>query len=136
MHVLMYNNLTDMISLEEEVARLRKKRGLDCRCRGSCQVHLRTISEFSNHVSSKLVFNFLNFSVSLPAPLRRKRKIFDQLSVYGKRKGLGDVRSLLKIKEAQYQTPVSQLAGFVIQEVIYSMTRSHFSASFLIFSFK
>jgi hypothetical protein len=58
---------------------------------------------------------------SLPVPKKRpkKRKTFDQLSVNGRRRGLRDIRGLFKIKEVEYDAPVSRLAGFVIQQVIY-----------------
>ena len=49
--------------------------------------------------------------------VRRKRKSFDQLTVYGRRKCLRDIRGLYKIKEVQYQAPVSRMAGFLIQQV-------------------
>ena len=39
------------------------------------------------------------------------------MSVYGRRRGLKDLRGLFKIKEVQYKAPVSRLAGFVIQQV-------------------
>jgi hypothetical protein len=49
--------------------------------------------------------------------VRSKRKRFDQMSVYGRRRGLRDLRGLFKIKEVQYQVPVSRLAGFIINQV-------------------
>ena len=49
--------------------------------------------------------------------IRTKRKAFDQLSKYGKRKCLRDVRILLKKKGAEYEVPVSRLAGYVIEKV-------------------
>ena len=49
--------------------------------------------------------------------IRTKRKAFDQLSKYGKRKCLRDVRVLLKKKGAEYEVPVSKLAGYVINQV-------------------
>ena len=59
----------------------------------------------------------LLFSVPLQVPARRKRKVFDQLSKYGKRKGLRDIRGLFKLKEVQYSVSVSRMAGFVIEQV-------------------
>ena len=58
-------------------------------------------------------------SGALPVPKIRfkKRKTFDQLSVYGRRRGLRDIRGLFRIKEREYDVPVSRLAGFVIQQV-------------------
>ena len=43
--------------------------------------------------------------------VRTKRKAFGRLSATGKRKALKDVRSMFKLKEDQYETPASQLAG-------------------------
>ena len=57
--------------------------------------------------------------------VRSKRKRFDQMSVYGRRRGLRDLRGLFKIKEVQYQVPVSRLAGFIINQVgftVYTLT--------------
>ena len=60
----------------------------------------------------------ISFSGVLPVPRPRvKRKVFDQLSKYGKRKGLRDIRGLFKMKEVQYDVPVSRMAGFLIQQV-------------------
>ena len=39
------------------------------------------------------------------------------MSAEGKRRALKDVRSLFKTKEEEYKTPVSRLAGYVIQQV-------------------
>ena len=47
----------------------------------------------------------------------RKRKTFDEMTVYGRRRGIQDLKKLFKEKEEQYQAPVSRLAGFVIQQV-------------------
>jgi hypothetical protein len=35
----------------------------------------------------------------------------------GRRKGLKDIKEMLKVKEAEYEIPISRLAGFVIQQV-------------------
>ena len=51
--------------------------------------------------------------------VKTKRKAFGRLSATGKRKALKDVRSMFKLKEDQYETPTSQLAGYVIQQVHY-----------------
>ena len=57
---------------------------------------------------------------ALAVPQRRvKRKSFDQLTKYGKRKSLRDVRGLFKVKGVEYRVPVSRMAGFVIQQVIF-----------------
>ena len=48
---------------------------------------------------------------------RPKRKVFDQLTKYGKRKALRDIRGLFKLKEVEYRTPVSRMAGFLIMQV-------------------
>ena len=47
----------------------------------------------------------------------KKRKRFGQLSVNGRRRALMDIRKLFKIKEEEYSTTVSKLAGFIIKEV-------------------
>jgi hypothetical protein len=49
--------------------------------------------------------------------IRPKRKVFDQLTKYGKRKALRDIRGLFKLKEVEYRTPVSRMAGFLIIQV-------------------
>ena len=48
---------------------------------------------------------------------RAKRKTFDQLTKYGKRKSMVEVRNLLDRKQQEYRVPVSKLAGYVIQQV-------------------
>ena len=66
--------------------------------------------------TSMLYFHL--FTGALPTlHVRSKRKQFDQMSVYGRRKGLRDVRRLLKLKETQYNVPASRLTGFLIQQV-------------------
>ena len=49
--------------------------------------------------------------------IRSKRKTFDQMTKYGKRKSMVDVRALLSRKQKEYMVPVSKLAGYVIQQV-------------------
>ena len=39
------------------------------------------------------------------------------MTVNGRRRGLADIRGLFKIKEVEYNVPVSRMAGFVIQQV-------------------
>ena len=69
--------------------------------------------------------NSTHNSGALPKPVvRSKRKRFDQMSVYGRRRGLKDLRGLFKIKEVQYKAPVSRLAGFVIQQVSIKQNRA------------
>ena len=93
----------EMESLRRENLLLKKKRGLMCKCKANCLSH---------------------FPGSLPKPLvRAKRKQFDQLTVYGRRKGLRDVRGLFKIKEVQYNAPVSRMAGFLIHQEEYNRDR-------------
>ena len=48
---------------------------------------------------------------------RAKRRTFDQLTKYGKRKSMVEVRALLNRKQKEYTVPVSRLAGYVIQQV-------------------
>ena len=50
--------------------------------------------------------------------VRSKRKGFAQLSVYGRRRALKDVRGLFKKKEVEYKAKISRMAGFLIQQVI------------------
>ena len=55
---------------------------------------------------------------TLPVLKRRmKRKTFQQLSMDAKRKSVRDIRDLFGAKAAEYKTPVSTMAGFVIQQV-------------------
>ena len=49
--------------------------------------------------------------------IRSKRKAFSQLSKYGKRKCVRDIRVLLKKKGAEYEVPVTTIAGYLIQQV-------------------
>ena len=55
--------------------------------------------------------------------MRRKRKGFAHLSVYGRRKALRDVRGLFKIKEVEYKAKISRMAGFLIQQVVVTCFR-------------
>ena len=80
--------------MREEVKELRMLRGIVCGCRGDCPAH--------NIVPQK----------------RAKRKEFADLTAQAKRKSLKEIRSMFKEKEAEYHAPVSQLAGYVIQQVI------------------
>ena len=50
---------------------------------------------------------------------RAKRKAFDQLTKYGKRKCLNDIRVLFKKRQDEYNVPVSRMAGYVIQQVLF-----------------
>ena len=65
------------------------------------------------------LFYHSSLSGSLPVPKKRtkKRKAFANLSVNGRRRGLMDIRNLFKAKEADYNVPVSKMAGFIIQQV-------------------
>ena len=83
------------MNLQAENKRLRRKRGLDCGCSGRCTAH----------------------DQGLGLRIRAKRKTFDQLSKYGKRKSMVEVRALLNRKQKEYTVPVSKLAGYVIQQV-------------------
>ena len=80
--------------MREEVKELRLLRGIVCGCRGDCPEH--------NIITQK----------------RAKRKGFAELTAQGKRKTLKEIRTMFKEKEAEYHAPVSQLAGYVIQQVI------------------
>ena len=67
-------------------------RGIVCGCRGNCPEH------------------------DIVAQKRAKRKGFEELTAQAKRKTLKEIRELFKEKSVEYATPVSRLAGFVIQQ--------------------
>ena len=134
--------------MESENKVLRRKRGLACPCTegrdrsgGEADQQRKfyhsflvrksgwksqKIKKIFKSILGKYVYNrFFLFSSGpvqrkLPTLRRRpkKRKTFDQMTVYGRRRGLQDLKKLFREKEEQYQAPVSRLAGFVIQQVI------------------
>ena len=105
---------SELEPLKEENALLRKKRGLACGCNGDCIAHTEGDCSLSRLKPHQL---HILGARPRPKPVRSKRKQFDQLSVYGRRRGLRDLRGLFKIKEIQYNAPVSRLAGYIIQQV-------------------
>ena len=108
-------SLLELESLRRENGALRKKRGHHCRCRGNCTEHVRP-----GTIIVRLELCLIPSTVKGALPrltVRTKRKQFDQLSVYGKRRGLKDLRGLFKKKEAEYNAPVSRMAGFIMQQV-------------------
>ena len=56
----------------------------------------------------------------LPVPKKRprKRKSFADLTVNGRRRGLKDLRGLMKEKAEDYSVPASRIAGFIIQQAV------------------
>ena len=77
--------------LKNENQTLKKSRGLVCKCQGNCLEHHKTKP--------------------------KKRKPFASLTVNGRRRGLKEIRDLFKVKQSEYDVPVSTLAGFIIQQV-------------------
>ena len=102
--------ILELDSLRKENRILRKKRGLACGCSGDCASHYQGFILFYAEL-------FDHHVLLLAVQVRSKRKVFDQMSKYGKKKSLRDVRGLFKLKEIQYKAPISRMAGFLIQQV-------------------
>ena len=80
-------------------------------------VAVMVVAQQINKVCSRIFIPDVIFIVGLGLRIRSKRKTFDQLTKYGKRKSMVDVRALLSRKQKEYMVPVSKLAGYVIQQV-------------------
>ena len=81
----------ELDSLRKENRILRKKRGLACGCSGDCASHYQGFILFYAELFDPHV-------LLLAVQVRSKRKVFDQMSKYGKKKSLRDVRGLFTVQ--------------------------------------